>query len=106
MTELHENFDVDELDAMGAAGEHLARNIDEIKRMIAIVRRATSRGGWWDGPRGMAATKALQGWGAVERERLITGDPTAEPKSVGGGGSGARSRRFSTRSRLWWITRR
>ena len=74
------------------AGEDSSRNLDEIKRLIALLQSATSRGGWWDGLRGKAAIKAFQGWGATERERRLTGDPTAEPKSVGGGGSGSRSK--------------
>ena len=88
MLELNGVFD---LDAIEQTGKHSSVNFAAIQQMISVVRSATSRGGWWDTPKGKNATKALQGWGATVRERLITGDPTATPKSIGGGGAGSRS---------------
>lgn len=42
--------------------------------------RATPFGGFWHTQAGQAAHSYLEAWGAVERERRLSGDPSAVPK--------------------------
>jgi hypothetical protein len=65
---------------------------DSAANVLALVQAATYRGGWWESARGKQARRYLEGWGAVHRERLLTGDSTAFPRSSSGcGGPAARS---------------
>lgn len=78
-------------DKMKQTPEQASTDRDPIRRVIAAVQAATHRRGFWATARGASALKYLQAWGAVQRERRLTGDPTAVPRGLAGSGIGMRS---------------
>lgn len=70
------------------ATELVAAEQQAISRIRKAVEEATELSGWWATPAGHAANKCLTAWGAVERERRITGDPSACPKRLAGSWTG------------------